>query len=817
MLKNVIINNKNIKFNNFSKKLNLISNIFQKFKDLLLNLNIKFNFSDNNNIKNDFFLFNKELNLFSKSFDDEIIYPFENIYNNIINLENENNKKKENLFNNILNQKKNLNKKFILFKKKNKKKKKIQITKNDLINEINLINNSIENSKIKFNEINNNNNLNIKSNIIIIKDLLNKFTNKIKNISNIINNLSNNLQNDFLNYDFNNNENNENFNEIFEKVFFIENNENLNEINENLNEKNNENLNENEKLIENFINNLLLKEDISIYLLTEIIHFIKNDSKKAIFFLNKLLNFNKGKKIFFINNENLTNLSKILNIILKDYKNENNNNIIINDLILKISNIIFYEEFNLFNYLTNLNFFYKSEEFWIEIIEKKINENINKFINSNLLLNNENEENFILNNNNLIEYLNNNKTIENFNKLNNYKKFLLENFINKNFFLFEKDYFFYMLNFNIKNLLIKKILLKIDKKFGLNNNNNKIFYSILNIKNLEKNKKVFKYYNSNISKIISKCSKFLTKKEEFNLKLLNKEINKKIIKKNMKNYFKNIFPLNKFINLWKIVLNFNSIKKQFNYKEILQKINENNIKIPDFEIIKNDVLRTQFLEDTKNRQKILLNNLKCISYLSEKGYYQGMSFINSFFLQLLNFDEESSFIFMLCLIKNTDFFKIFNKKMKNLAIIFEITTKLLKIYYPKIINIIINNNIDLQMFSSGIFLTLFTNIKIFFDNENYSYFSFYIIQNFFIEGWCAIIRALISLLIFHEEKIIILSENKDKLIDFLVNNILIDESLTNENFFKFQKIFEENRKKINNFIFNEMFDVIKYEKKNKFN
>ena len=121
MLKNVIINNKNIKFNNFSKKLNLISNIFQKFKDLLLNLNIKFNFSDNNNIKNDFFLFNKELNLFSKSFDDEIIYPFENIYNNIINLENENNKKKENLFNNILNQKKNLNEKLILFQKKKKK------------------------------------------------------------------------------------------------------------------------------------------------------------------------------------------------------------------------------------------------------------------------------------------------------------------------------------------------------------------------------------------------------------------------------------------------------------------------------------------------------------------------------------------------------------------------------------------------------------------------------------------------------------------------------------------------------------------------
>ena len=118
MLKNVIINNKNIKFNNFSKKLNLISIIFQKIKNLLFNLNIKFNFSDNNNIKNDFFLFNKELNLFSNSFDDEIIYPFENIYNNIIHFENENNKNIENLFNNIIFQKKNLNEKFISFQNK---------------------------------------------------------------------------------------------------------------------------------------------------------------------------------------------------------------------------------------------------------------------------------------------------------------------------------------------------------------------------------------------------------------------------------------------------------------------------------------------------------------------------------------------------------------------------------------------------------------------------------------------------------------------------------------------------------------------------
>ena len=474
-----------------------------------------------------------------------------------------------------------------------------------------------------------------------------------------------------------------------------------------------------------------------------------------------------------------------------------------------------------------MNFFYKSEEFWFETIEQKINKNINNFIDSILISNENKEENVILNNK-LLECLENDKNIKNFNKLNDYKKFLLEDFINKNIFNFKKEYFNYMINYNIKIIIIKNILYKIDKKFGLNNNNNnnnnKIFSSILNMKYLEKYKKTFKYYNSNTLKIITKCSNYLTKKEQFDLKLLNKEINKKIIYKNMKNNFKNILPLNKYINLWKIVLQFNSIKMKYNYKDILKKINEDsNIIVPDFDIIKNDVFRTQFLEDTKNRQEILLNNLKCISYLSEKGYYQGMSYINSFFLQLLNFDEEASFIFMLCLIKNTEFFKIFNQKMSNLNIIFEVTKKLLKIYHPKLFNLIKNNNIDLQIFSSGIFITLFTNAKVYFNIENYSYFSFYIIQNFFIEGWCAIIRALISLLIFHEEKIIILSKKKDKLIDFLVNNILIDESLTNENFEKFRKIFEENRKKINNFIVKEMFDVIEYENnnnknnKNKFN
>jgi hypothetical protein len=111
-------------------------------------------------------------------------------------------------------------------------------------------------------------------------------SNEVRNLSYEKKKKIRNIQN---NENFNNNENNENFNEIFEKVFFIENNENLNEKNENLNENNenlnNENLNENnENLIENFINNLLLKEDISIYLFTELFILLKMIQKKQFFF-----------------------------------------------------------------------------------------------------------------------------------------------------------------------------------------------------------------------------------------------------------------------------------------------------------------------------------------------------------------------------------------------------------------------------------------------------------------------------------------------------------------------------------------------------
>ena len=100
------------------------------------------------------------------------------------------------------------------------------------------------------------------------------------------------------------------------------------------------------------------------------------------------------------------------------------------------------------------------------------------------------------------------------------------------------------------------------------------------------------------------------------------------------------------VNIWKILLNFNKIKKKFNYQKIKEEMKNNPNDIPAKEIILLDVARTSFTENKEENREKIANILKAISKESPNiTYCQGMNYIASFLLMITN-DEEETFDFI---------------------------------------------------------------------------------------------------------------------------------------------------------------------------
>ena len=97
----------------------------------------------------------------------------------------------------------------------------------------------------------------------------------------------------------------------------------------------------------------------------------------------------------------------------------------------------------------------------------------------------------------------------------------------------------------------------------------------------------------------------------------------------------NLFLMLLSMYIWKIILGYSKTKQDYNYKNILEEIN-NNPNIPSSEIIRLDVNRTNFEKDKEiNREKIS-RILKGLSLCCpDVNYSQGMNFIAAFLLNLV--------------------------------------------------------------------------------------------------------------------------------------------------------------------------------------
>jgi hypothetical protein len=343
----------------------------------------------------------------------------------------------------------------------------------------------------------------------------------------------------------------------------------------------------------------------------------------------------------------------------------------------------------------------------------------------------------------------------------------------------QKNYFLEMLNSNkiykqSKNPYFNDNQLdtiKYDTKEGLN----KLFFSYSSDKKFKSIKK-----NSKI-KIILFVMKYLNDKEIISLLCLNKEYNsklKRIVYKNFLIKYNNKIDIKTHINIWKRILNYNLIKKKYDYKSIIQTIN--NEKDPIFDIIELDSKRTSFTKNQESNKKKLCNILKVASKeLPTVNYCQGMNHIAAFLLILCEENDEETFYLFISILFATDYCGLINNDLLKLNSFFYCFGRLLNIMYPEMDDFFKNINVSGGFFLSPWFITIFTNAYNKEEGKENMKIMLRILDLFILSGWKAIFKIGISLIKNNSKKIF--SLDYDQLVHYLNNDIIHSDFFKNEN------------------------------------
>ena len=303
---------------------------------------------------------------------------------------------------------------------------------------------------------------------------------------------------------------------------------------------------------------------------------IVNEDKNSIIFLDKLKKFYNHRVFSFKNKNNFNHLSNIINDLC--LKHQNNNNII--NLIIEVSQMIKYKDY-IYKIIQKKNEFFSTKTLWIQLIDNDLIEHLNKYA-QNLLSKKIEDKNNIKDNEEdkvaLMEKIGLNK------KILNYKKFKLGQ--KKELFQYAKEKLCEILSKSISGMccflvpekVINDILIYYGTQF-------KLEYDIkcyLKNKMIVKNMKVIhhiKFCSDKDEKLnnkiicISHLSKYLPINELPSLLKLNKNLYKKL----RKSIFLRLLSdrnlsINSHLILWKEYLQIEKIKKDFKYKDIKEGI-----------------------------------------------------------------------------------------------------------------------------------------------------------------------------------------------------------------------------------------------------
>ena len=605
-------------------------------------------------------------------------------------------------------------------------------------------------------------------------------------------------------------------------------------------------------IFNDIIDKLLKKDILNPEDIKRLFDIIQNHKRKESWklFVDSLLNKNNQLSILkFSNLKNLEYLSDFLNYIILREDSIFEGNFELNIKIIFISAKIFYqnEENNDKIYLSAVlskNKYLRTSEFWRNIIEfklaNKINESIKRFNDVFTFKKGEKRKSFfskiggamgltnpfddsILSKNRIIPL------IKNFNALDKKKIEVIDKISIQELLNLIKDNIPDMMNFNYQPEICLDLIAKLIDEYKIPKKNIKFFVVYTNvcrntirrlIKNEEADKinRISNLKNNDgkikIFKLLARTIPFLDYKDFNNLLLCSKTANKKLKNKIYSHVLKQKNINNKIrLMIWENKLKVRELKAKYNYREILNKANDEKVK----KLIVLDVSRTSVKEPEKEEEikNKLIDVLFAISQFSENiNYFQGMQYIVLFLMEL--YGEEESFYLFLALLLNTEYSLIFEKDLQKLKIFFYVFKRIILLFEPELSSFLNINNMQADLFLPPWFITLFSGTHHFLrkieDNTNIVV---RIIDYFILYGWKSSMSIGCALL--HAYEKVIMKKDFEHLNKFLLNDILKQDFFLNKNLSLVEKSLEEFKisKKLISNIEAEYSEIVKTKENNK--
>ena len=571
------------------------------------------------------------------------------------------------------------------------------------------------------------------------------------------------------------------------------------------------------------------KEIIDLFNILNINELDYKDNKMARNFLNMLKKYYKQRIISFKNKNNFIHLSNIINSLCLKYKK--NYNILI--LIVEVSQMIKYKNDYMYKIVQRRNEFLSTKTLWLQLIDDELMEALNEYADDKINKEMPKKSSYKEKEDskkNILEILELSKKITNYKKLNKNQKNELLKFGKEKICIIISKSISGMSSFLVPENVINEIIVYYGTQFKLEYDlkcylKDKILLKNIKIRNQIKYcaEKDEKLYNKII--IISSVAKYFPIKDYPQLLKLELKLYKNLRKKIFLDLLSDKkLSIESHLLLWKEYLEVDKLKIKFKYKDIKEviyisldkeEINEEIREEKNIYIIQKDLERTKFLNEHKEYFKSFKSILISFLFLFPKiGYCQGMHYIVSLLYQILNYDEEETFYFFCAILLNTKYHEIFEDDFNTLKTFFQIFEKILNIKRPEIYYKFMDSRLVTNTYISPWFITLFTESVTIFDKNNIPKFAFFIIEKFIIEGWSVIFNCSLTLLEYCYDKIMTLEQ--EKLLYYILNIFENEEILENKNFEKAKSLYLKNSTFLNEFFFDKLLAITKFEEKNKY-
>ena len=572
-------------------------------------------------------------------------------------------------------------------------------------------------------------------------------------------------------------------------------------------------------IIKEFVNNLLEENDIGqekVANVCELLYFHNYDAGKKI--LNYLYEKKGMSSIVFLNLQNLEYLATVLGFISLHENSIFKEQFELNLKIIFIAERIFYRtKINndkiYLSALLSKNKYYRTKQFWRNIVELKLANKINDHIDriKNLKIKDKVKKNLFsgwfsgdakksfLAKTRIIQL------IKNFYSLDSEQVQLIEKITIQEMQKLIRENIPIFANFNFPSELCLDLIAELTEEYRIDKDNIKFFVTYFNVSNytirkLIPNEKgnsinIYKQFASTTEinkklKLFTNIVPFLSFSDYNNLLLCSKLFHKKLSKTIYKYILKQKnLPKKIRLPIWQNLLGISALKKEFNYREILSRTNDKKVRHE----IELDVIRTTVgqVENPKEIREQISNVLYAVAQLNgSTKYCQGMNFIVQFLHE--KFGEEEAFFIFLSFFKNTDYKLIFEKNLEELKILFYVFRRVISLLEPELSSYFNSNGIDVNFFVTPWFITLFTGSHQHFKDENdNSQILLRILDNFILSGLKSLME--VGCVLLHSYENVLMCKRYEDMMEFLINEMLRSDFFSKKNTEFVENFFNETK------------------------